>query len=94
MPLPLEILFQMIGVLVGLIVGSIYMAWRHDAPIKMILFCPVCHHQHIDAPEPGSPADYLNAKRWTNPPHKTHLCHGCGNLWKPSLHATEGVRYL
>jgi len=36
-----------------------------------------------------------DAKRWTNPPHKTHLCRtdrgGCGNEWQPFDYPTNGV---
>lgn len=54
--------------------------------IDMILHCPKCGHQHVDAPEPEND--------WTNPPHKTHLCHGCGGLWRPTNVATNGVAAL
>lgn len=36
-----------------------------------------------------------DAKRWKNPPHKTHLCRtddgGCGNEWQPFDYPTNGV---
>lgn len=57
---------------------------RVEQPIDMILHCPLCHHQHIDAPEPQSD--------WTNPPHKSHLCHACGTIWRPARVATNGVQ--
>lgn len=50
-----------------------------DRPIPMILFCPNCGTQHIDA---GA---------WENPPHRTHFCQGCGHLWRPAGVFTEGV---
>jgi hypothetical protein len=28
---------------------------------------------------------------WTNPPHRTHLCHSCGHKWRPADVATNGV---
>lgn len=28
---------------------------------------------------------------WTNPPHKSHLCHGCGTIWRPADVPTNGV---
>ena len=28
---------------------------------------------------------------WTNPPHKSHLCHCCGTIWRPSDVPTNGV---
>ena len=52
-------------------------------PIPMVLHCPVCHDQHIDAPEPGN--------GWNNPPHKSHLCHTCGTIWRPASVPTTGV---
>jgi hypothetical protein len=53
------------------------------APIPLILSCPKCGLLHIDAPDP--------AKDWTNPPHKSHLCHGCGTIWRPADVPTVGV---
>lgn len=50
-------------------------------PIDMILFCPKCGVQHIDGP----------TSEWDNPPHRSHLCHGCGHIWRPSDVATNGV---
>ena len=55
-------------------------------PIPMMLFCPRCHEQHVDAPEPE--------KGWTNPPHATHTCQHCGTLWRPSNHNTTGVFHI
>lgn len=52
-------------------------------PIDVVLFCPVCKTQHIDAPEPDS--------GWTNPAHKSHLCHNCGFIWRPADVPTNGV---
>ncbi len=54
-----------------------------ETPIPMILHCPKCQHQHVDAPEPE--------KGWFNPPHRKHLCHNCANIWKPANVATDGV---
>lgn len=51
------------------------------APVEMLLFCPRCLTQHIDKPTPG----------WTNPPHATHECAGCGLLWRPSNRNTVGI---
>lgn len=28
---------------------------------------------------------------WNNPPHKSHLCHSCGTVWRPADVATNGV---
>jgi hypothetical protein len=52
-------------------------------PIPMILHCPACGRQHVDAPE--------SETGWTNPPHRSHTCHGCGVIWRPADVATVGV---
>lgn len=54
------------------------------APIDMILFCPSCGLQHIDAPDPAR-------FEWVNQPHRTHLCASCGHLWRPADVPTNGV---
>lgn len=64
-------------------------------PIDMILHCPVCHTQHIDAPgtlitDDSGDGEYL----WTNPPHRSHLCHGCGCIWRPADVPTNGVKAI
>jgi hypothetical protein len=55
-----------------------------ESPIPMILHCPRCGLQHIDAPDERT-------EGWVNPPHRSHLCHGCGNIWRPADVPTEGV---
>jgi hypothetical protein len=56
---------------------------RMGRPIPMVLHCPRCRMQHIDAPGPG----------WTNPPHRSHQCQNkkCRTVWRPSDLPTEGV---
>lgn len=54
------------------------------AVIPMVLHCPRCHLQHIDAPDERTP-------EWHNPPHRSHLCHGCGFVWRPADVPTVGV---
>lgn len=56
-------------------------------PIPVLLFCPRCHLQHIDEPDERTP-------EWDNPPHRSHLCHGCGCIWRPADVATNGVRAI
>jgi hypothetical protein len=56
-------------------------------PIPMILYCPQCHEQHVDEPDERTPD-------WDNPPHRSHLCHACGCIWRPADAATEGVRSI
>lgn len=50
-------------------------------PIDMIIYCPRCGGQHIDEPDGGG----------TNPPHRSHLCHECGCVWRPADVPTNGV---
>ncbi|WP_042298996.1 hypothetical protein [Paraburkholderia kururiensis] len=67
------------------------------APVDMVLFCPKCGVQHIDGPEWHNEADAsigLQIKEvvtWTNPPHRSHLCHHCGFIWRPADVPTNGV---
>lgn len=64
-------------------------------PIDVILHCPKCGRQHIDAPEGGmetQPDGTVHAEcAWENPPHRSHLCHGCGHIWRPADVPTNGV---
>lgn len=53
-------------------------------PVEMILHCPTCRVQHVDAPDDRTPD-------WTNPPHRSHLCHACGFVWRPADVPTSGV---
>lgn len=76
-------------------------------PINMILFCPRCGTQHVDAAEDetsfrhrmevfglvAEPQDGFPT-RWTNPPHKSHLCHQCGAVWRPADVPTNGVAQI
>lgn len=66
-------------------------------PIDMLLYCPRCGLQHVDAPEPLVEFDNRMGTRsggWTNPPHKSHLCHGCGCIWRPADVPTNGVESI
>jgi hypothetical protein len=58
-------------------------------PIDMLLFCPQCGEQHIDEAK-----GEWDGQPWMNPPHKSHLCESCGCIWRPSDHATNGVRTI
>lgn len=59
---------------------------RRAAPIQMILHCPLCGTQHVDAPNA--------ADGWSNPPHRSHKCGSCGTIWRPADVATEGVEKI
>lgn len=52
-------------------------------PLDVILFCPACWGQHVDNPDPSI--------GWDNPPHRSHLCHYCAAVWRPSDSPTNGV---
>ena len=56
---------------------------RRPPPVPLLLFCPHCATQHVDGPQP--------AKQWNNPPHRSHLCHVCGHVWRPADVPTVGV---
>lgn len=82
---------------------SLLAKWADQKPIDMVLYCPKCGTQHVDAPM--TDAEYSNyifeskwvevggspPERWTNPPHKSHLCAGCGHVWRPSDTPTNGI---
>lgn len=92
--------------------GDVYVAraaellLEFSKPIDMVLHCPVCGEQHIDAPvacdmsvgceEAGTcfAAAHGEPERcvaWDNPPHRSHLCHNCGHIWRPADVPTNGV---
>ncbi len=72
---------------------------QQDAkPVDMVLHCPLCHLQHIDEAEVLPMAYAIGAANfspgyvpWDNPPHRSHLCHGCGHIWRPADVPTNGV---
>ncbi|MGN8062757.1 hypothetical protein ACTJK4_13955 [Ralstonia sp. 22111] len=71
-------------------------------PVDMVLLCPNCGMQHVDAVETGtalsrSGLDTLTETEvvtWSNPPHRSHMCHSCGHQWRPADVATNGVAEL
>jgi len=78
-------------------------ALREAQPIDMILYCPSCGVQHVDKPEgqfyPGHTAEESAAVNkdhglWDNPPHRSHLCHSCGCIWRPADVPTNGVESI
>ena len=60
-------------------------------PIDSVLYCPKCGLQHIDAPDTNYDPHYEGHMVWTNPPHRSHLCGGCGYIWRPADVPTNGV---
>lgn len=70
---------------------------RSTAPIDMVLHCPACGLKHIDAPDTRrvlAEGVYVDdVTLWDNPPHKSHLCHGCGHIWRPADVPTNGVEH-
>ncbi|HYD38081.1 MAG TPA: helix-turn-helix transcriptional regulator [Allosphingosinicella sp.] len=64
------------------------------APIDMLLFCPKCGVKHVDDPEPGMVRKGVSEEPWTNPPHRSHLCHACYTIWRPADVPTNGVERL
>lgn len=71
---------------------------RVPDPIPMILFCPFCGTQHIDAEEDHKDGCALNVNphacncdRWSNPPHRSHQCRSCSHVWRPADVPTTGV---
>lgn len=63
----------------------------HLTPIDMVLRCPACGLQHIDEPERSLGPGNTESLDWANPPHRSHLCHGCGHIWRPADVCTNGV---
>ena len=61
-----------------------------NTPIDMVLHCPACHAQHIDEPKNFLRNSEFDAP-WNNPPHRSHLCHFCGHIWRPADVPTNGV---
>jgi hypothetical protein len=51
-------------------------------PIPMRLHCGDCGNLHIDEGD------------FATKPHHTHACQHCGNVWRPAIVATVGVRFL
>ena len=77
--------------------GALARAINAMPPIPMILHCPACGLQHIDKADPDDHAHAApdgSESRWTNPPHRSHLCHGCGHIWRPADVCTVGVERI
>lgn len=55
---------------------------KDTEPMLLVLYCPECKFQHIDADE------------WLTRPHKTHLCLQCGHEWAPANFPTVGVEWV
>ena len=51
-------------------------------PLPIRIHCPECHQLHIDE------GDFAAT------PHTSHACQHCGNVWRPAVKPTVGVRFL
>lgn len=63
--------------------GATIAVLAEQAPVEMVLHCPCCGTQHIDAAD--------EARGWHNPPHRSHLCAFCKHVWRPADICTTGV---
>lgn len=64
-------------------------------PVPMLLFCPKCRTQHIDRDErTDTLISGVIGEDWSTKPHRSHLCSGCGFVWRPSDVPTVGVKQL
>lgn len=50
--------------------------------VDMVLHCPVCKAKHVDG------ADGMG---YQDVPHRSHLCHICGCIFRPADVCTRGV---
>ncbi len=71
---------QMPGLLLRALAKKIVLA--DDAPIPMLLWCPMCHVRHVDVGD------------FATKPHHTHACQRCGVAWRPAIACTVGVQFL
>lgn len=82
------------------LVAAWWEAWQASTedlskPIDMIIHCPACHLQHIDELDKIVIGSNVPPKPyWSNPPHKSHLCAGCGLVWRVADVCTNGVKEL
>lgn len=53
-----------------------------EAPLELLIFCPVCKEQHIDE------------GKFAKEPHKIHACQFCGLGFAVSKHPSVGVRFF
>jgi hypothetical protein len=88
---------------------AIFVRLASGEPLPMVLYCPACGTQHIDAPKPcdmgvgcdtagvcfaAAHGEPERCSGWENPPHRSHLCAGCGIVWRPADIATVGVAQI
>lgn len=64
------------------ITNAFQMAGKDGVSIPMRLCCPECNSLHIDENE------------FAKKPHHTHTCQVCGNVWRPAVVHTVGVKFL
>lgn len=58
-----------------------------QAPIDMILFCPKCHEQHIDAPEPDNCKNCGAVSYFHTAPPQAKRANGACDNFEPWLNA-------
>lgn len=79
------------------IMDEAFASKEQSAPIDMVLHCPACGLQHIDAADADNEQTIqpTGVERWTNPPHRSHQCRhedgGCNHIWRPADVPTNGV---
>lgn len=62
--------------------------WRNGQP-------PIALHlqrKERDEAERRFALEHRGVTRMANPPHRSHLCHNCGCVWRPADVATVGVK--
>lgn len=65
-----------------------------DEPVAHRVSCAACVMWEGVPMFAAAPDAKCTCGTWTNPPHRTHSCRACGESWRPSDHATNGVLHL
>jgi hypothetical protein len=76
----------------GWLAAQVEQPSQPEPPLDMVLHCPKCSFQHIDAPEWEQNTVAGMHQTWTNPPHRSHKCRACLHIWRPADVPTNGVR--
>lgn len=89
--IPLNVQIAQVAELLDAIQKQVGEPRADPLPIDMVLHCPACGLQHVDAPDTNYDPHYEGHMIWENPPHRSHLCAGCGHVWRPADVPTNGV---